>query len=829
MNALLAGGAARTSADVECSHCGLPVPPGLVEAEASHQFCCGGCRTVYETIHGSGLQAYYAIVEDESGEARRARTTGRGFEEFDHEEFMEHHVLQREDGTRSIRLYLEGVHCAACVWLLEKLPNVLDGVLDARLDFGRSVLEVRWDPQRLNLSSLARALDRLGYPAHPWRARSDEDRRRSEDRASLVRIAVAGALGMNVMGIAFALYGGYLSGIEDHFRNFFRWTSLALTTVVLLWPGRVFFRGAWAALRTRTPHMDLPIAIGIGAGYLGGAWNTISGVGETYFESVAVLVFLLLLGRYAQQRQQRRAWDAIELLSALTPARARRLRSDGELEEVPVDALTAGDRISLRAGETVPADGLLQSAAARFDLSVLTGESQPVEVEEGGRVHAGTVNLGGQVEVLVDAVGGETRIGRLMQLVERYASRPARMVQLADRISGWFTLVVLALAALTFTWWAQTDVAAALENAVALLIVACPCALGLATPLAIVAAVGRAARVGILVKGGDALERLARPGLLLLDKTGTLTEGQVDLVHWQEVGLAPSDVQGIVRSESALGTRVAALEEHASHPFAVALREHFAPSTSAAQVADVALLPGLGIRGQVDGRELLIGSPAAAEQAGAAVPPASLEPILALGASPIAVVEDGKLVAIAGFGDPLLPDARSSLDALRARGWRPAILSGDHPAIVQSVGLALGIAAEDCHGGLTPEQKVAAVEAAAADGAVTMVGDGWNDAAALAAADTGLAVHGGAEASLAAADAYLVHPGLGGIVALSDGAARTARIVRINLWVSLAYNATGVALAMGGLLNPLVAAVLMPVSSLSVVAVAWRSRSFDEA
>jgi Cu2+-exporting ATPase len=641
---------------------------------------------------------------------------------------------------------------------------------------------------------------------------------------------VAGALAMNVMGVAFALYGGYLSGIEDAYRDFFRWISLALTALVLLWPGRVFFRGAWAALRTRTPNMDLPIALGIAAGFAGGAWSTIRGAGETYFESVAVLVFLLLCGRFLQQRQQRRAWDAVELLHALTPARARRLRADGAVEEVPVDALAPGDRLELLAGDTVPADGLLRGARSRFDMAVLTGESVPVTVEDGGRVHAGTVHLGGRVTVEVDAVGADTRVGRLMQLVERYAARPARIVQLADRISGWFTVVVLLLAIVTVAVWWPVEPAAALQHAVALLIVACPCALGLATPLALVAAVGRAAAAGILVKGGDALERLARPGTLLLDKTGTLTLGRTELVLWRESEAATPG----------LGARVAALEAHATHPFAAALRARFSPPEErgqageapgvrplSLQVEEVELLPGRGIRGRVEGHALEVLAPAAAAEAGAPLAAEDLDAVLALGGSPVAVVEDGRCVAAAGFGDPLHEDATAALATLRARGWRPRILSGDHPAAVAAVGAALGLAPEDCRGGMTPEDKVAAIEHAARDGAVTMVGDGWNDAAALAAADTGVAVHGGAEASLAAADVYLARPGLGGIVALVDGAERTARIVRRNLLVSLGYNATGTVLAMAGFLNPLVAAVLMPVSSLTVVAVAWRSRSFD--
>ncbi|MGB0953624.1 MAG: heavy metal translocating P-type ATPase metal-binding domain-containing protein, partial [Planctomycetota bacterium] len=318
-----------TTESVRCAHCSLPVPPGLYEEEAEHQFCCAGCRIVFETLQSHGLQRYYDLVEaDEDGDARPATTSGRGFREFDHEDFAERYVESNEGESR-ITFYLEGVHCAACVWLVEKLPSILSGLKESRLDLGRSLVQLRWNPELISLSQIAVALDRLGYPPHPVVEGEEQLRRRAESRSALMRIAVAGALAGNVMAIAFALYGGFLSGMDDLYRNFFRWTALVLTFGALAWPGRVFFRGAYASLVTRTPNMDLPIALGIGAGFLGGSWNTITGEGEVYFESVAVLVFFLLCGRFVQQKQQRRAYESLELMHALTPGAAIRILEDG--------------------------------------------------------------------------------------------------------------------------------------------------------------------------------------------------------------------------------------------------------------------------------------------------------------------------------------------------------------------------------------------------------------------------------------------------------------------------------------------------------------------
>ncbi|RMH00916.1 MAG: heavy metal translocating P-type ATPase, partial [Planctomycetota bacterium] len=646
----------RSGADetVRCAHCSLPVPPGLVEDGAERQFCCQGCRTVWEAIHGSGLEDYYRLREELAAAGTRPAVSGRGFQEFDHERFQELHVRRLPNGLARVELYLEGVHCAACVWLVEKLPRLLAGLVEARLHLGRAVVEICWDPTTLPLSAIARALDRLGYQPHPVRAGSAEAQRRDENRRALARLGVSGMIAGNVMLIAFALYGGWLHGMDPAFRDLFRWTSLVLTLLQLAWPGRVFFTGALAALRTRTSHMDLPIALGLLAGLTGGFFNTWTGSGEVYFESVNALVFFLLVGRTVQQRQQRAAYRSIELLTTLTPTRARRLEAGGDAVEVPLEAVTPGDRLEVRAGESIPADGRILTGETRLDRSILSGESRPVAAGPGDPVHAGTVNLSSRIEIRVEATGEETRVGRLMQLVERYGRERAPVVRLADRLSGWFVVVVLGLAAVNLLLWWRQDPRAAVEHTVALLIVACPCALGLATPLAVAAAVGAAARRGILIKGGEVLERLARPGRLFLDKTGTLTRGRVGLVAWS----GPREP----------GRLVAALEAHSGHHYAAALRQAFAdlgPVPPAEEVEEVA---GRGIRGRVEGHDLLVGSPRFLAEAGVPLAEETAELLrrqAAEGLTPVLVAVDGRHLATAGLGDALLPDAAEAVAELR--------------------------------------------------------------------------------------------------------------------------------------------------------------------
>ncbi len=794
-----------------CSHCGLPVPAGLLDPHSDSQFCCSGCRVAYEVIRGSGLEQFYRIRERIEEPGRAALATGGRYEHFDDPTFHDLYVRRRADNLATVELYLEGVHCAACVWLVERTPIVIPGVAECRLDIGRSLATLSWNPETTSLSDAARFLDSIGYPSHPFRGTESSAIERRADRSFLIRIAVAGAVAGNIMLLAFALYGGYFHGIETEYEQLFRWVSMALSLPSVLWCASVFYRGAWGSLRTRTLHMDVPISVGILAGFLWGSINTIRGVGEIYFDTVTVLIFLLLVGRFIQRRQQRSAARATEMLFSLAPATARVVDGDS-IREVPVAALDSGSTVELRAGDSVPADGVVLHGSSTLDLSLLTGESRPMAVTPGQPVHAGTVNLSGRLLVEVRSTGEDTRVGRLLRLVEEHAARRAPVVRLADRISGWFVLAVLGLALTTLVIWLRLDPTRAVDNAVALLIVSCPCALGLATPLAVAASVGRAARRGILVKGGDVLEELARTGRMFLDKTGTLTEGRMALVGWH--------------GDESIRPLVAAIESHSSHPIANALMEGIDAPT-ALQVSDVMNHPGLGMTASWRGHGVLVGSQAFAFNRGIA-PDGTQQDLIDRSASngltPVVVCVDSKVVAVACLGDPVRPDVRPALDRIRAMGWSLEVLSGDHQATVQATAEQLGLSRY--RGGANPELKADLVRDAAAGGRVVMVGDGVNDAAALAAATVGIGVHGGAEAALAAADVFLARPGLLPVVELLEGSRRTLAVIRRNLIFSLLYNLVAVSLAMTGLMHPLLAAILMPLSSITVVVSSYRARTF---
>jgi Cu2+-exporting ATPase len=799
-----------TDAGHACAHCALPVPADQRRVGAARQFCCAGCRTAYEIIDAAGLGRYYDF-DERRHEAVRAERADHAA--FDHPTFHELYVTRGTGGVATVQLHLEGVHCASCVWLVERMPLVLDGVLRAELDVTRALATITWDAGAVPLSRIAANLEALGYRPHPFRGLKAEAMRKAEDRTMLMHIGVAGALATNVMLVAIALYSGFTSRagtLEPVFETAFRWLSLVLTTVSVAWPGRVFFRTAWAAIRQRTVHVDVPIALALAAGYVRGAMNTVTDTGPIYLDGVALLIFLLLVGRFFQQRAQRAAVDSAELLHSLAPASAHLV--DGETErDVPAEALLPGMVVAVRANETIPADGAVATGVSVVDLSLLTGESVPVPVAPGDVVYAGTVNLGAPLRVQVERAGEATRVGTLLREVAAGAARRAPMVQYANRVGGWFVWLVLALAAITYLIWARLDPPHALDAAIAFLVITCPCALALGTPLAITVAIGRAARQGILVKGGDALERLATPGTLVLDKTGTLTAGRMAVAAWQ--------------GDDAARPLALALERETAHPIAAAIVAAW-PGLVAPVATEVSHVLGGGVQGTVEGRRVLVGSPRWVA-AHATIPDWATAPLPDAALTPVLVAVDGVVVARAGIGDPLRPEAHAAVASLEARGWRIKVLSGDDPAVVRRIGAQLGLAESDVQGGVTPERKLAEIERLADEGTVVMVGDGVNDAAAIARATVGIGVKGGAEACMAAADVFMAAPGLTPLVRLMDGSARTLGVIRRCLWVSCFYNLIGAVLAMTGLINPMLAAIIMPVSSISVVLAAWKSRTFD--
>jgi Cu2+-exporting ATPase len=755
----------------------------------------------------AGLGRYYQHRAEFDAENKPADAPERSYAALDDPACLTQFATHLKDGSAHADFVLENLHCAACVWLVERLDRVVPGVLAAEVRLTERSVRVRFDAAGASLGDLARGLSQLGYPPH-LSMQTDAGRLRTrEDRALLTRIGVAGACAGNVMLIAFALY----SGADEQWARLFRVAALLISVPAVFWAGASFFQGALSSLRVRAPHMDLPVSLGLFAGFASGAVNTLRGQGEIYFDSVTAIVFLLLVGRYVERRQHHAAEGAREHVSALFPKEARVIEDGTEISR-PIQAVRAGACLAVQPGEAFPSDGAIETGHSSVDMSPLTGEALPVDVGPGSAVFAGTINCSAALTLRATAVGSETRLGRLLEDLRHASSRRAPIQRLADRVAGRFVFGVVALALITFAFWAPLDPTRGLSSAIALLIVTCPCALGLATPLAMSAALGNAARMGLLIRNGETLERLAAPALLLFDKTGTLTDGKLVRV----------DVLG----DATQLPIAAAIAAGSKHPVARAVAEGV---TVPAGVEPLRAHPGQGLVAKCDGVEVALGKLDFLQARGAQISTellASARQRQSEGFSCSFLSRGAEIVAAIVLADRVRDEAQAVLAQLHGRGHRLAIVSGDHEATVKNVARRLALPFSFVRGDALPDEK-AQIASRREHGPVVMIGDGVNDSAALSSAGVGIAVHGGAEASLAAADVYVTAPGLHLLPQLFAGAERTLQVVRRNLRLSLAYNVVCAVLAVSGHISPLLAAVLMPLSSLSVVVSSYRARTFE--
>lgn len=760
---------------------------------------------MYAILHETNLEDYYAL-RDELGESGGgpARVSGKEYRYFDDAEFLERFAEARAEGRLSIRFYLEGVHCAACSWLVEKVLQEREGAAYARLDLGRSIVEVVFDPRTVRLSRLAHALDRIGYTPHPLHEDSLAAARKRESRSLLLRMGVAGAVAGNIMLLAIALYAGDFTGIDPEQANLFRWVSLGLSLPAVLYSAMPFYRGAIGGLRGRMLHMDLPISLGILASFAVSILATVQNRGEVYYDSMSLLIFLLLVGRLLLSRATARAAEASETLMEQAPQTVRRER-DGRVEEIALAAADSGDTLVFLPGDVVTVDGVALQSGWVTEAH-LTGESDPVLRAAGEAVYAGSQVVSMPVRLQATAVGAFTRLAQLSEMMRRAASERAPIVRLHDRIASYFVGTVLLLSALTALIWWQIDPSKALWNVAALLVVTCPCALGLATPVALAVAMGRAAKRGIFIKSSDALERAASVRHAILDKTGTLTSGKMELL---QKAFAP-DLTSCEQDK--LLAMTSALERYSVHPVATALQTLGAGDLP---VEDVRVF-AQGISGQVGGSRLAIGSRRFVQEH-EQVLPSWTDRV----AANVFAARDGEVVAAFLVADPISPEAGQAVAALRRKGIRVELLSGDRREEVQRVSGELGL--DESRGEVTPEEKLLRVaELEQAGVATAMFGDGVNDAAALSRATVGVSAAEAADVARSAADVFVSRRGPEAFAELVSVSRNTLHTIRRNIVIAVSYNLLGAGLAMAGLVSPLLAAILMPLSSITVLTLAVR-------
>ena len=813
-----------------CFHCGLPVPDGAhypIQFEGqTKEACCRGCQAVAQTIIDSGQGAYYTHRTALPATPQQAEAELAQLGLYDLPEIQESFVRVEAENIREAALILENIVCAACIWLNERHIAGLPGVLSVEINYATRRARVRWDNSRIQLSAILKAVSDIGYIAHPFDPGRSDDIHKRERNTAIKRLAIAGLGMMQVMMYALPSYTA--TDMTDEIRLLMRWASLILTIPVVGYSAWPFFIGAWRDLKRRTLGMDVPVALGVGTAFVASVHSTFSGHGEVYYDSVTMFIFLLLTGRFLEMNARRRAGAAVEELVKLIPAATTRLPHwpARDEEQVPVARLTVGDHVLVRPGETLPADGVVVEGDSAVSEAMLTGESLPVSKSRDAKVVGGSLNQASPLVVRVEKLGADTRLASIVRLLDRAQSEKPRIGQLADRAAAWFVGLLLLITVAVGVAWYVIDPGKVLWIVVSILVVTCPCALGLATPAALTTGTGRLTRLGLLTTRGHALETLARATDLVFDKTGTLTLGRLSVRR--VVPLAG-------RSADEVSAIAAALEAGSEHPIAKALRqdrpedERLAayPSrvlrdacSSVPSASAIRNTPGRGVEGMIDGHTYRLGSPrfAAAGEA----PPASDG-----GESWIALAEGNALIAWFALADAPRADADAALAALQQQGLRLHLLSGDAEPAVKAVAQQLGI--QDWHAGALPEDKLAYVKQLQDEGRiVAMVGDGINDAPVLAGAQVSIAMGEGADVAQAAADMVMLGSRLG---TLSDGVAlarKTQRIIRENLSWALAYNLVAIPAAALGHVTPWLAGIGMSASSLLVVLNALRLADFKQ-
>ncbi|MCE9829623.1 heavy metal translocating P-type ATPase [Vibrio diabolicus] len=773
-----------------CYHCGEDVPANTdfkvnILGE-SRKMCCPGCETVAQTIVDSGLVSYYQYRTAPAEKADLVPEQLQALIHYDNEDVQSEFVRNREN-VSEVTLSLEGVSCAACAWLIEKQVSNTAGLVSIRVNTTTNRALLAWDKTQVRLSELLSVIHKLGYKAAPFEADKQEASYHRMMKQYLYRLGIAGLATMQVMMLAVALYLEVFGDLEPEFKNYFRWVSLIFATPVLLYSALPFYLNAWRSIKGRTLGMDVPVSIALIFAYVASLIATVTEQGEVFFESISMFTFFLLVGRFLEMRARRKAAAASGNLLKLIPAIATTL--DGE--QIPVKTLKVGDRIRVLPGEHIPADGKVISGRIHIDESMLTGESVHVVKREGDAVYAGTLNGDESFELEVMSSKADSMISNIVRLQDEAQHSKPKIAEIADVVARYFVGAILIISAGTWLYWHQTKPDDAFWIMLSVLVATCPCALSLATPTALTCATSRMGNFGILLRKGHVFETLCKINHLVVDKTGTLTKGDIEICDTKVLSDLPK--------EDCLSL-AAALEAHANHPIA---RSFASYANDDFVVYEVQNVIGSGIEGIWNGKVVKIGSTAFVQGKGSEESHA------------VYLSVDGEHVASFYYRDPIRKESKAFVQRFADAGIKTTLLTGDSLSNARPVANEIGI--DHVVASAKPEDKLAYLKSLDEDSITMMVGDGINDAPTLAGAHLSVAMGGGTDVAKASADMTLLGDNLEKLLEARLLALRTRKIIRENLAWSLGYNLLILPLAVAGLVAPYIAVVGMSASSIIVV------------
>lgn len=806
-------------ATLTCDHCLLSFPErDAIREEVDDKqlvFCCNGCRGVFFLIKSEGLADFYDKRDwDAPG------TPANPLKELDIKTFGED-VRETEQG-REINIFIDGIRCASCVWLNEKFLLKTEGVAYVRINFATHRAKIRWNPDLIGLEKILRRIQAIGYTPRPYRESAQFRARRAEARDLLVRFGTAAFLSSQLMIYSIALYAGYFQGIDPVTKIILEIIAMVLTIPVIFYSGMPFIRNTISGLRHLHFTMDSLISIGAGSAFMYSIYQMFIG-GTVYFDTSAMIITLILLGRYIESTAKGKASETIEKLTELAPREVRVIQGSGEVlkdlstEEtamVPLAALRKGDLVKVLPGERIPSDGIVAYGESEADESILTGESKPVRKTVGSEVIGGSVNLFGTIIFKVTRTAKETILAGIIRAVEDAQAGKPRLQILADRIVGYFVPAILLISLLTIAGYIMrgASINEALMTGVSVLVIACPCSLGLATPLAVLVFTTMASSRGILIRGGEVIENASRLDHVVFDKTGTITEGRPSLKAILPLD-SSIDCQYLLKIASSLEN----LSEHSiGRAIVGAWNGDFVP------IRDFLAIPGQGIAGVADNKGIIIGNEAFMKDHGLTTPALSAPlgdialPYEQAGDTVIYMGWDGMLRGIFVVADCLRREAQETVRKILCRGKPVIVVSGDNRTTTAAVASAAGIS--QAMPEMSPDSKRDFIRKLQQSGSkVMMVGDGINDAPALTEAFVGIAMGKGTDIAMESADAVLVRSDLTAIPYFMDLSLRAYRVIRQNIFWAFLYNIVAIPLAVSGALHPIIAAGAMAASSLFVV------------
>jgi len=817
---------------IPCYHCGLPVKNGksiyVKITGVDRPMCCYGCQAVAQAIVNGGMADFYKFrTKNPSKPGEMLPEFFQQLKAYDNPVVQKHFATTENtngENIREVSLILEGIVCAACIWLNEHHLSAMPGILSVNINYSNHRARVRWDNSKISLSEILEGIISIGYKAYPY----DPDLRQrlieKEKKQQIQRIGVAGILGMQIMILAVAMYTGEWWGMDELFMRTFRWISLVITVPILIFSSRPFFSAALRDLKNFHVGMDVPVSLGIGIAFVASVINTVRDAGDVYFDSVAMFTFFLLTARYFEMSARKRTAESTEALLNLQPAIATKLVNPENNYQhqisIAVAELKVGDYILVRPGENIPADGIIVEGTSGVNESLVTGESLPVTKAFNDAVIGGSTNIESPLIIKVDKVGDDTVLASIQKLIDDAQNNKPAIAQIADRLASKFVSVLLLIAAGVAIYWQQSNSEYWIEITIATLVVSCPCALSLATPTAITAATGQLARLGLLPTNALALETLARATDFVFDKTGTLTKGNIELV--KTIALENQDIDDYIQI-------AAALESGSEHPIAKSIIQSAIQSTRKIKPAaeGITSISGQGISGIINSQKWFLGNInyinekcGLSDSAQQLIQQKKIDNDIN-DLTVITLATEKKAHALFAFNDEIKSDARQLINNLKIEDKSVTLMTGDHKAPASRVAREVGI--DNIFSEMSPADKLEKVRTMQKQGSiVAMSGDGVNDAPVLAGADIAIAMGSGTQLAAASADMILLSNHLDHLYSGYLVAKRTLNIIRQNLGWAIAYNLLAIPAAAAGYVEPWLAALGMSASSLIVVLNALR-------